>query len=89
MEHLVGLTASPDLLNLITYIAFHHDTRIVKVDTVRAYHHGARYIAEIHIVLPEEMSVREAHDIAEGLEKSVEKKVGEVYRAFVHIDYEW
>jgi divalent metal cation (Fe/Co/Zn/Cd) transporter len=41
------------------------------------------------VIMPEGMSVREAHDVAESLEKRIEKKCGEVDRAFVHIDHEW
>ena len=28
---------------------------ILKIDTVRAYHFGLRFLVECHIVLPEEM----------------------------------
>ena len=41
------------------------------------------------MIMPEDMSVREAHDVAESLEKRIENKCGEVDRAFVHIDHEW
>jgi len=33
------------------------------VDTVRAYYFGPRLLVEVDIVLPEEMCLREAHDI--------------------------
>ena len=34
LRKLVGIVAEPNLLNQITMIAYCHDTRIVKVDTV-------------------------------------------------------
>ena len=43
---------------------------------------------ECHIVLPEEMSLRVAHDIGESLEIKIES-MEDVERAFVHLDYEW
>lgn len=107
--NLVGRAAPPDLLQRLTYLAFYHDERVQKIDTVRwvqgrrwggvcrpgaacgtclvwpscphtfkpplalcmmhcsAFTLGNSYIAEVDIVLPPLMSVREAHDIGEAL----------------------
>ena len=43
---------------------------------------------EIDIVLPEQMPLRETHDIGEALQFKIEA-LEEVERAFVHIDWEW
>ena len=45
-------------------------------------------VLQVDIVLPERMRVRQAHDIAESLQRKLEHMAG-VERAFVHIDYEW
>lgn len=42
---------------------------------------------EVDIVLPEEMNLREAHNIGEALQSKLEK-LEEVERAFVHLDFE-
>jgi len=42
---------------------------------------------QVDIVLPEEMTVRESHDIGESLQKKIER-MPEAERCFVHIDYE-
>ena len=34
------------------------------VAQVRAYHFGARFIVEMEVVMPADMTVRESHDIA-------------------------
>jgi divalent metal cation (Fe/Co/Zn/Cd) transporter len=64
-----------------------HDERIQKVDTVKAYHSGHNVFAEVDIVLPMEMTLKEARDIGEDLQFKLEALPG-VDRAFVHLDYE-
>ena len=64
-----------------------HHKKIEKVDTVRAFHFGHSFLVEVDIVLPPEMTLREAHDIAEPLQQKIESLIN-VERAFVHIDYE-
>ena len=88
VRKLAGKAAPPGFLQRLTHIAFNHDARILKVDTVRAYHFGERFLVEIDIVLPEQMPLRETHDIGEALQFKIEA-LEEVERAFVHIDWEW
>uniref|UniRef100_A0A7S3L0K7 Cation efflux protein cytoplasmic domain-containing protein n=1 Tax=Amphora coffeiformis TaxID=265554 RepID=A0A7S3L0K7_9STRA len=88
LHFLTGRGASPMLLQELTYIAAHHDERIKYVDTVRAYHFGVHYLVEVDIVLPEDMTLRESHDIGESLQHRLEQ-LEDVERAFVHNDYEW
>ncbi len=45
---------------------------ITKIDTVRAFHFGTSYFVEIDIVLPENMPLKEAHDIGEELQTKIE-----------------
>jgi len=85
---LTGHTAPPEFLKELTYVACHHDPRIIAVDTVRAYHFGVNYLVEVDIVLPAEMPLRESHDIGESLQICLEE-LDEVERAFVHNDFEW
>jgi divalent metal cation (Fe/Co/Zn/Cd) transporter len=84
---LSGLTAPTAFLNKLALIAFNHDPRIAMVDTVRAYHTGGSYIVEVHIVLPEDMSLKDAHNIGEPLSQKLEE-IDQVARAFVHLDFE-
>ena len=75
-------------MSKVTYCAYNHSKDIVKIDTVRAYHFGLRFLVECHIALPENMPLRVAHDIGETLEIKIES-MEDVERAFVHLDYEW
>eukprot|EP00746_Dinoflagellata_sp_MGD_P001799 gnl/MRDRNA2_/MRDRNA2_103422_c0_seq1.p1 gnl/MRDRNA2_/MRDRNA2_103422_c0~~gnl/MRDRNA2_/MRDRNA2_103422_c0_seq1.p1 ORF type:complete len:446 (-),score=75.51 gnl/MRDRNA2_/MRDRNA2_103422_c0_seq1:365-1702(-) len=84
---LLGKTAPPEMLQKITYLAAIHCSEIRAIDTVRAYTFGQTYIAEVDIVLPEEMSNRQTHDIAESLQIRIEA-LEEIERCFVHVDWE-
>lgn len=85
---LTGHTAKPDFLKKLTWICVNHHPKIQFVDTVRAFHFGNNFLVEVDIVLPEEMSLKEAHDIGEPLQQKLER-LREVERAFVHLDYEF
>ncbi|KAI9101933.1 cation efflux family-domain-containing protein [Phlyctochytrium arcticum] len=87
IQYLVGKTADPHFLQKVTYLSVTHDDRILQVDTCRAYHAGHNFFVEVDIVLPQEMTVMESHDIAEGLQTKLEL-LPNVERCFVHIDYE-
>eukprot|EP00002_Diphylleia_rotans_P014071 TRINITY_DN2737_c0_g1_i1.p1 TRINITY_DN2737_c0_g1~~TRINITY_DN2737_c0_g1_i1.p1 ORF type:complete len:496 (-),score=135.35 TRINITY_DN2737_c0_g1_i1:366-1853(-) len=88
IELVVGKTATPDFLQQLTYVCFNHHPKVMKIDTVRAFHFGTNFLVEVDIVLPAEMPLRETHDIGESLQMKLEK-IPSVERAFVHIDYEW
>ncbi len=87
---LSGVSASPSTLAKLTAMAYSHDRRVLKVDTVRAYHFGAKLFVEVHLVLDPETPLRVAHDVGESLQQNIEVHcASDVARAFVHLDYEW
>ena len=88
VANLTGISAPPEFLNQLTYMAVNHNKKTVAVDTVRAYHFGNQLLVEVDIVLPEEMPLKEAHDIGESLQIKLES-LEEVERAFVHLDWEF
>ena len=85
-DQLLGRTADPDVLNLITYVACNHE-HVHRVDTVRAYHVGVGIYAEVHIVLDEDMPLRPAHNVGEALQRRIENLAG-IERCFIHLDFE-
>ncbi len=85
---LSGRSAPPDLINRIIKVCIDHDERINYMDTVYVYHFGTRFLVEVHIVLDQDMRLKEAHDISEALQLNIES-LPEVERAFVHVDYEF
>lgn len=87
-QQLSGRALPPEDLAQVLYLALHHDARIQFIDTVRAYHIGAKAIVEVDIVLDPSLPLPTAHDIAESLQKRVEE-LPLVERAYVHIDTEF
>ncbi|XP_071147717.1 uncharacterized protein [Mytilus edulis] len=88
IKMLTGHTAKPDFLKKLTWICVNHHPKVQYVDTVRAFHFGNNFLVEVDIVLPEDMTLKEAHDIGEPLQQKLER-LKEVERAFVHLDYEF
>ncbi|KAJ3208405.1 hypothetical protein HK099_008732 [Clydaea vesicula] len=84
---IVGKSADNKFLQKLTYIALTHDDRVRQVDTIRAYTSGNHYFVEVDIVLPPDMTLKEAHDIGESLQIKFET-LENVDRAFVHLDFE-
>lgn len=84
---LVGVTASVETQQLITYVCLTHSPDIKGIDTVRVYHSGPRLIAEIDVVMNASSSLRDTHDVAEELQIKLED-LPDIERAYVHVDYE-
>jgi divalent metal cation (Fe/Co/Zn/Cd) transporter len=58
IKFLTGLSARPDFLSKLTWVAMNHDKHIRHIDTVRAFHFGNNFLVEVDIVLPEDMSLK-------------------------------
>ncbi|KAF2965226.1 hypothetical protein GQX73_g8353 [Xylaria multiplex] len=84
---LVGVAASVETQQLITYVCLTHSPAIQGIDTVRVYHSGPRLIAEVDVVMHPGATLRETHDVAEELQFKLED-LPDVERAYVHVDYE-
>ncbi|CAH8258709.1 unnamed protein product [Arabidopsis lyrata] len=85
---LIGQSAPPEVLQKLTYLVLRQGVDNNKhVDTIRAYSLGVLYFVEVDIELPEDMSLKEAHEIGEAMQIKLED-LPEVERAFVHIDFE-
>ena len=84
---LVGVTASVETQQLITYVCLTHSQEVKGIDTVRVYHSGPRLIAEVDVVMMAEASLRDTHDVAEELQSKLES-LPDIERAYVHVDYE-
>lgn len=84
---LVGVVASVDTQQLITYVCLTHSDAIEGIDTVRVYHSGPRLIAEVDIVMDPSTTLLQSHDVAEELQFKLES-LPDIERAYVHIDYE-
>eukprot|EP01123_Difflugia_compressa_P015614 TRINITY_DN887_c1_g1_i4.p1 TRINITY_DN887_c1_g1~~TRINITY_DN887_c1_g1_i4.p1 ORF type:complete len:381 (+),score=67.27 TRINITY_DN887_c1_g1_i4:152-1144(+) len=86
-KRMAGRAADPEVVSMLTYLAYHHDSKVSAIESVRAYYVSNRMIVELDLLLPEEMSLKEAHNIGESLQIKLEK-LPEVERAYVHLDWE-
>ncbi|KAK5651355.1 hypothetical protein OQA88_12588 [Cercophora sp. LCS_1] len=82
----VGIAASPEIHQIVTYISLTHSSAVTKLDTVRVYHSGPRLIVEVDIVMDEKTQLHVAHDISERLQYKLEQ-LPSIERAYVHVDY--
>jgi divalent metal cation (Fe/Co/Zn/Cd) transporter len=69
---LVGKSAPRDFLSKVTYMTVTHDDRILKVDTVRAYHAGQKFYVEVDIIMDELAPLKETHDCSQSLQRKLE-----------------
>ncbi|KAL1234836.1 Metal tolerance protein [Trichinella spiralis] len=81
-----GKTASPFIVSRLIKVCLDHEPSLRHIETVLAYHYGLKYLVEVHVVLDEQLSLKEAHDISESLQRKMEN-LQYVERAFVHVDY--
>lgn len=82
---LIGKAAPEPFINEIKEMTQEHHS-CVSLDTVRAYHFGAKYIVEVDLIMPSNMTVEDSHDIGLELQHKIEN-LHTVERAFIHIDY--
>lgn len=69
---LVGESAPTDFINKCVYLALTHDDRILKIDTVRAYHAGENFYVEMDVIMDEETPLKVSHDVTQVLQRKLE-----------------
>ncbi|ACS90198.1 MAG TPA: cation transporter [Thermococcaceae archaeon] len=82
--YLTGTSAPHEILEEIKNAAL-SVTGVVDVHDLRAHYVGPRLHVELHIEVPPELTLKEAHDISETVKKRIER-LEEVELAFVHVD---
>jgi cation diffusion facilitator family transporter len=86
IEHLTGKSAPVEFIEELSELADCFDKRM-KVDIVRAYHFGPKFLVEIEVVMDASTLLFESHDLGMDLQYEIEGRE-EVERCFVHIDYQ-
>ena len=86
VRNLCGVSATADQRNVLLYLAMRFAKPIRRIQGLQAYHTGDKLNVEVDIVLDENMSLRDSHDLGESLQYILES-VPTVDRAFVHADY--
>ncbi len=86
VRNLCGAAATADQRNVLLYLTMRFAKTIRYIQGLQAYHAGDKLNVEVDIVLDENMSLRDTHDLSESLQYVLES-VPMVDRAFVHADY--
>jgi divalent metal cation (Fe/Co/Zn/Cd) transporter len=86
ISQLTGAAASADERNVLLYLTMRFAKTIKQIQGLNAYHAGDKLNVEVDVVLDENMSLRDSHDLGESLQYVLES-VPYVDRAFVHADY--
>ncbi|KIN04776.1 hypothetical protein OIDMADRAFT_39263 [Oidiodendron maius Zn] len=86
IRNLTGAAATADERNVLLYLTMRFAKTIKQIQGLQAYHSGDKLNVEVDIVLDENMSLRDSHDLGESLQYVLES-VPIVDRAFVHQDY--
>jgi divalent metal cation (Fe/Co/Zn/Cd) transporter len=86
IRNLTGAAATADERNVLLYLTMRFAKTIKQIQGLQAYHSGDKLNVEVDIVLDENMSLRDSHDLGESLQYVLES-VPTVDRAFVHQDY--
>lgn len=86
IRNLTGATATADERNVLLYLTMRFANTIKQIQGLQAYHCGDKLNVEVDVVLDEQMTLRDSHDLGESLQYVLES-VPIVDRAFVHQDY--
>ncbi len=86
IRHLTGAAAAPADRNILLYLTMRFAKTIKSIQGLQAYHAGDKLNVEVDVVLDENMTLRDSHDLGESLQYVLES-VPSVDRAFVHLDY--
>src|ERR1700744_1598089 len=86
IRNLSGAAATADERNVLLYLTMRFAKTVKQIQGLQAYHAGDKLNVEVDIVLDENTSLRDSHDLGESLQYVLES-VPTVERAFVHLDY--
>lgn len=89
LEHIGNLTgsvASPEERQMVLYMCMRFADCIEHITALNAYHTGDRIIVEVDVILSQDLTLKDCHDIGESLQYAIET-LPFVERAFVHLDY--
>lgn len=72
IRNLTGAAASADERNILLYLTMRFAKTITKIQGLQAYHSGDKLNAEVDIVLDEQTTLRDSHDLGESLQYVLE-----------------
>ncbi len=88
IQELMDHTASPDLTESVRTVA---ETRagVHRVEKLFIRKMGLYYVADMHLEVPPEMSVRESHKLAHDVKEDVKRAYPSVVEVLIHVEPAW
>ncbi|KAK7208465.1 cation efflux family-domain-containing protein [Myxozyma melibiosi] len=86
IRNLSGVAGDSVDKQVVTYLCLRFAESIKQVTAVNVYHSGDRLQVEVDIVVEDQLSLRDTHDLGEALQYAIET-LPMVERAYVHLDY--
>jgi cation diffusion facilitator family transporter len=88
IQELMDHTASPDLTEAVRTVA---ETRagVHRVEKLFIRKMGLYYVADMHLEVPPEMSVRESHKLAHDVKEDVQRAHPSVVEVLIHVEPAW
>jgi cation diffusion facilitator family transporter len=88
VQELMDHTASPDLVEAVRVVA-ESRARVHRVEKLFIRKMGLYYIADMHLEVPPEMSVRESHKLAHDVKEDVQHALPQVVEVLIHVEPAW
>jgi cation diffusion facilitator family transporter len=88
VRELMDHTASPDLVEAVRVVA-ESRAGVHRVEKLWMRKMGLYYIADMHLEVPPEMSVRESHKLAHDVKEDVQRALPHVVEVLIHVEPAW
>ena len=88
VHELMDHTASPDLVEAVRVVA-ESRAGVHRVEKLLMRKMGLYYIADMHLEVPPEMSVRESHKLAHDVKEDVQRALPQVVEVLIHVEPAW
>jgi len=88
VRELMDHTASPELVEAVRVVA-ESRAGVHRVEKLMMRKMGLYYIADMHLEVPPEMSVRESHKLAHDVKGDVQRALPQVVEVLIHVEPAW
>lgn len=88
VQELMDHTAAPDLVEAVRIVA-ESRAGVHRVEKLMMRKMGLYYVADMHLEVPPEMSVRESHKLAHDVKEDVQRALPHVVEVLIHVEPAW
>jgi cation diffusion facilitator family transporter len=88
VQELMDHTAAPDLVESVRRVA-ESRAGVHRVEKLFLRKMGLYYVADMHLEVPPEMSVRESHRLAHEVKEDIQRAMPQVVEVLIHVEPAW